>query len=164
MLLKRICKNDMFKLKKLASCLLITSLLTSTLPVYANNDLNLPDIGTTAASTEEKTTKWWRMGPYELWKLCNNLVSTDYAQRIRVRSLVSTTNCIFCSQSCFSSTEQFISTNSKIIPNCQFSFGYQERFAFDESQSAKRSEDQSKIIITNHPSCLFRALEVNVHE
>ncbi len=41
----------MFKLKKLASCLLITSLLTSTLPVYANNDLNLPDIGTTAAST-----------------------------------------------------------------------------------------------------------------
>ena len=41
----------MFKLKKIASALLITSILTSTLPVYANNDLNLPDIGTTAAST-----------------------------------------------------------------------------------------------------------------
>ena len=41
----------MFKLKKLASGLLITSLLTSTFSATANNDLDLPDIGTTAAST-----------------------------------------------------------------------------------------------------------------
>ncbi|MGN2917924.1 beta-barrel assembly-enhancing protease [Aliivibrio fischeri] len=41
----------MFKLKKLANGLLIASLLTSSIPSFAKNDLNLPDIGTTAAST-----------------------------------------------------------------------------------------------------------------
>ncbi|MGF1904060.1 beta-barrel assembly-enhancing protease [Aliivibrio salmonicida] len=41
----------MFKLKKLASSLLIASLLTSSLPASANNDLDLPEIGTTAAGT-----------------------------------------------------------------------------------------------------------------
>ncbi len=41
----------MHKLKKLASYLLITSLLTANFSISANTNLNLPTIGTTAAST-----------------------------------------------------------------------------------------------------------------